>query len=307
MRLVVHGGAGGTPEDPDRRQRALDAAAEAGAARARPADGVETALRALESDPQFNAGVGGAIQSDGIVRTDAGLMCSDREAGAVASLAGVDHAVSVARLVASETPHVLLSGESAVEFAHAFDVEAGTDLTTETTRARFEAADPPEGTPREHLAWIRERFGKREGASGDGEASGNDGGHATDVADHDTVGAVARDGDAFAAATSTAGRWFALAGRVGDVPQLGSGFYAAPAGGASATGAGEDIARVTLSRRAVRHLEGGADAQRAADRAIAEFGELTGSEAGLIVLDDGGVGVAFNTDAMQTAVARDPE
>ncbi len=89
------------------------------------------------------------------------------------------------------------------------------------------------------------------------------------------------------------------------MPQIGSGFYAAPAGAASSTGAGEDIAKVTLTRRAVRHLESGYDAQQAADRAIEEFAELTGSEAGVIVLDrDGNSGSAFNTDAMQTAVNR---
>jgi beta-aspartyl-peptidase (threonine type) len=92
---------------------------------------------------------------------------------------------------------------------------------------------------------------------------------------------------------------------VGDVPQVGSGFYCAPAGGASATGAGEDIARVLLSRRAVGHLEAGLDAQAAANRALEEFAELTGSDAGVIVLDDEDVGSAFNTESMQTAVARD--
>ena len=93
------------------------------------------------------------------------------------------------------------------------------------------------------------------------------------------------------------------AGRVGDVPQIGSGFYASPAGGASATGAGEDIAKTTLCRRAVRHLERGLDAQAAADLAIEEFGELTGSSAGVIVLDrDGDAGESFNSEAMQTAV-----
>jgi beta-aspartyl-peptidase (threonine type) len=86
---------------------------------------------------------------------------------------------------------------------------------------------------------------------------------------------------------------------------VGAGFYCAPAGGASATGAGEDIARVTLARRAVRHLESGSDAQTAADRAIAEFGELTGSSAGVIVGSREGVGSAYNSAGMQTGVAID--
>ncbi|WP_010612030.1 isoaspartyl peptidase/L-asparaginase, partial [Halococcus hamelinensis] len=92
------------------------------------------------------------------------------------------------------------------------------------------------------------------------------------------------------------------AGRVGDVPQVGSGFFATPAGGASATGAGEDIVRVTLTREAVRQLESGVSPQTAADRALAEFDEVTGSTAGLIVLDsEGRAGSAYNSAAMQTS------
>jgi beta-aspartyl-peptidase (threonine type) len=120
---------------------------------------------------------------------------------------------------------------------------------------------------------------------------------------HDTVGAVAFEDGEFAAATSTGGRSWALAGRVGDVPQVGSGFYCTPAGGASATGAGEDIAKVTLSQRAVDKLEAGADAQTAAEDAIAEFDELTGSSAGVIVCGEERTGAAFNSEGMQTSTA----
>jgi isoaspartyl peptidase/L-asparaginase-like protein (Ntn-hydrolase superfamily) len=281
MQVIAHGGAGSNPDEPAPRQAVLDEAVAAGGDADEPLDAVETAVRVLESDPRFNAGVGGAVQSDGTVRTDAGVMTSDRDAGAVCSMPGVEHAVSAARVVAEETPHVLVSGDRAVDLAADFGVETGVDLWSEDSREKWADHDAPEGSPREHLDWLEERFGG-----------------------YDTVGAVATDGQEVAAATSTGGRWFALAGRVGDVPQIGSGFYASPAGGASATGAGEDIAKATLSRRAVRHLEDGYDAQAAADRAIDEFGELTGSSAGVIVLDaDGDPGSAFCSDAMQTAVS----
>ncbi|RDI72488.1 isoaspartyl peptidase/L-asparaginase [Halopelagius longus] len=293
MRVIVHGGAGGVPDEPEPRQATLDEAAETGAASETPVDAVEAAVRVLETDPAFNAGVGGAVQSDGVVRTDAGLMTSDRDAGAAAGMAGVEHAVSVARAVMEETPHVLVAGDPAVDLASDFGVETDCDLFTEETRARWDDADPPAGSTRDHLAWLDARFGETTADPTD----------ESDLSDHDTVGVVASDGETFAAATSTGGRWFALAGRVGDVPQIGSGFYAAAAGGASATGAGEDIAKTTLSRRAVRHLERGLDAQTAAETAIDEFGELTGSEAGVIVLDDEGVGRAFNSEGMQTSVA----
>lgn len=288
MHVIVHGGAGGSPEDPQTRQETLDEAAETGTGESTPVDAVEAAVRVLESDPAFNAGVGGAVQSDGVVRTDAGVMTSDRSVGAVAGLPGVEHAVTAARYVHEETPHVFLTGDPAVDVVRAAGVETDVDLTTERSRERFAGANPPNGPPREHVEWVRGRFG----------------GDATDERDHDTVGAVAHDGETFAAATSTGGRWFALAGRVGDVPQVGSGFYCGPAGGASATGAGEDIARVLLSRRAVRELERGASADAAAERAIEEFAELTGSGAGVIVLGPDGAGGAFNTDAMQTSERR---
>ncbi|WP_101295004.1 isoaspartyl peptidase/L-asparaginase [Halegenticoccus soli] len=298
MHVIVHGGAGGVPDDPEPRQRVLDEAAETGAARSTPLDAVESAVKVLESNGRFNAGVGGAVQSDGVVRTDAGVMTDARAVGAVASVPGVEHAVSAARVVMEETPHVFVAGERAAALAEDFGVETGVDLLTERSRERWAEADPPgrELGPKAHLAWLRERWGRHDSAEGESAAR--------DPTDHDTVGAVATDGEAFAAATSTGGRWFALAGRVGDVPQVGSGFYCAPAGGASATGSGEDIARVTLSRRAVSHLERGLDAQRAAELAIEEFGELTGSEAGVIVLDRDGAGSAYNSDGMQTSVAR---
>ncbi len=302
MRVIVHGGAGGVPDEPEPRQAVLDEAAATGAATTDPLEAVESAVRVLETSPRFNAGIGGAVQSDGVVRTDAGLMTSDRDIGAACSMPGVEAAVSVARVVATETPHVFVSGEHAVDLAEAFGVETGADLLTDEKRKRYEAESPPQGGPGEHLEWLETRFG-----SGDDRAGGADPPERTsekDAApDHDTVGAVASDGESFAAATSTGGRSFALAGRVGDVPQVGSGFFCTEAGGASATGAGEDIVRVTLSRRAVDHLADGLDAQAAADRAIDEFEDLTGSGAGVIVLGDGTAGSAFNTDGMQTSVA----
>ncbi|MFC7068051.1 isoaspartyl peptidase/L-asparaginase [Halobaculum lipolyticum] len=282
MRVICHGGAGGVPDEPEPRQAVLDEAAGTGAAASTPVDAVVSAVEVLEESPRFNAGVGGAVQSDGIVRTDAGIMTDEREAGAVASMPGVANAASVARAVMEETPHVFVSGVHAVDLADDVGIEVERDLLTDDERARFEDADPPSGSPTDHLAWLAETWGG-----------------------HDTVGAVAHDPetDAFAACTSTGGRRFALAGRVGDVPQIGSGFFCAPAGGASATGAGEDIAKATLTRRAVRYLEEGLDAQAAADRAIAEFGEITGSSAGVIVLDEAGAGSAFNSEGMQTSVA----
>jgi len=279
MKLLVHGGAGSAPDEPARRQQILGDAAADGVDAETPIAAVETAVRALEADRRFNAGVGGAVQSDGVVRTDASVMTDDGTAGAACAMAGVEHAVSAARAVATETPHVLLAGDPAVDFASAVGVETDRDLWTDRSREQWDDADPPStGDPSERLAWVREHFGG-----------------------HDTVGAVATDGDRLAAATSTGGRWFALAGRVGDVPQLGAGVYADERGGASATGEGEAIARYGLAKEAVRALDRFGPRQ-AAEEALEGFEADTDGQAGLIVMDHTGhTGSVANTEAMQVA------
>ena len=310
MYVIAHGGAGGQVDEPARRRAVLDEAVDAGREAATPLDAVVETVRVLESSPRFNAGVGGSVQSDGIVRTDAGVMTSDRSVGAASSMPGVEHASEVARVVMEETPHVCVAGVHAVDLADAYDVPVDVDLWSERTREQWADEDPPASDDiRAQLEWLREDFG---GApEGDSDAH-----HESDSAeqssaggspwDYDTVGAVATDGDTVAALTSTGGRWRALAGRVGDVPQVGSGFFCTHAGGASSTGSGEDIVRVTLARRAVDHLELGRDPQEAAELAIEEFEDITGSDAGVVVMDaEGYAGSAFNSAAMQTArVAR---
>ena len=301
MRVIAHGGAGADPDEPASRQAVLNEAAATGAREGTPTDAVVAAVSKLERSPRFNAGLGGAVQSDGVVRTDAGIMTDAREVGAACGMAGVRDAVSVARLVAEETPHVLLSGTRALDFAAAHGVETDLALLTEATRERFGRLDPPAlDEYADHLAWVTEQFG--ENGRDDGTRDDGPGG----VRSHDTVGAVAVDEGKIAAATSTGGRWCALAGRVGDVPQVGSGFLCTSAGGASATGAGEDIARTTLSRRAIDSLEAGRAPREAAESAIAEFAERTGSTAGLIVVNEAGeTGSAFNSETMQVSVAGD--
>jgi isoaspartyl peptidase/L-asparaginase-like protein (Ntn-hydrolase superfamily) len=286
MHVLVHGGAGGEPDAPAVRRQTLAAAREAGRGADDPLAAVTAAVRELESAPRFNAGVGSAVQSDGQIRTDAGVMTAGRggEAdgvcGAACAMPGVEHAVSVAVAVARRTPHVLLAGEGARSLARASDVETGVDLWTERTRERWAAVDPPAvDDSKAHLAWVREHFGGT-----------------------DTVGAVATDGDGLAAATSTGGRWFALPGRIGDVPQVGAGFYAREGAAASATGEGEAIARFGLARRVVDAVEAGESPQHAADRLLRGFAAQTGASAGVIVIDaEGRHGRATNAAAMQTA------
>lgn len=243
-------------------------------------------VRTLEASPRFNAGVGGARQSDGLVRTDAGYMVSDGTIGAACGMKGVEHAIDVARAVATETPHVLLAGDPAVQFAVSMGIETDVDLVTGATRERWDASDAPSDTTAQ-LSAVRNQFGENEPPRS-----------------HDTVGAIATDGNRVVAGTSTGGRWFALAGRVGDVPQAGSGFFASPTGAASATGEGEAIARFGLARDVVDRIENGDTPQTAARDAIDTFEESTDGTAGVIAMAaDGTYGTAHNAAVMQTATA----
>jgi beta-aspartyl-peptidase (threonine type) len=302
--LIAHGGAGSPADEPVPRQAVLDEAVAAGREATTPLDAVVESVRVLESSPEFNAGVGGSVQSDGVVRTDAGVMTSDRRIGAASSMPGVEHASEVARLVMEETPHVCVAGVHAVDLADAYDVPVDVDLRSERTREQWAEEEPPANDDvRGQLEWLRADFGGVPEGDDGSTAEGGDAAH-----ESDTVGAVASDGETLAALTSTGGRWRALAGRVGDVPQVGSGFFCTHAGGASATGAGEDIVRVTLARRAVDHLELGRDPEEAAELAVEEFEDITGSEAGVVVMDaEGRAGSAFNSAAMQTARHADGE
>ena len=297
--IIVHGGAGHVPvTDRPKRQKILNQAAEAGLAALRegPLVAVERAINLLEDSDLFNAGRGGAMRLNGEVSVDASVMTSDLRCGAVASMRGICHAISIARLVMEETPYVLLVGRAANELAlqYGFQLE---DLRTDRNIRRWLAARETLAplSYKEQLQLLRRVVRVGEGAS-NGES-------------HGTVGAVAWGNDGrLAAGTSTGGVASPAMheGRVGDTPLIGAGTYCNAFGGASATGVGEAIVRATLTREVVRLIESGVDPQEAAEKAIERFAQQTGSEAGMIALDRRGRhGVAFNTETMQTAFAHE--
>jgi L-asparaginase / beta-aspartyl-peptidase len=278
--IVVHGGAGGLPRDPERagRMRAGAAAAVAAghdvlAAGGAALDAVEAAVVALEDDPEFNAGRGAALTEYGRVELDASVMDgSTRAAGAVAAVRGVRNPVRAARAVLAEGRHVLLVGEPATEFA----VRAGLTFESETWFV----------TERERRALAR--IGAGEAAGSEASAAG-------------TVGAVARDARGrLAAATSTGGVAGKRLGRVGDSPLVGAGTWADDATVAvSCTGHGESIIRTALAHEVdalLRHHD--LDLAVACDEAIAELGRY-GGEGGLIAVGArGDVAARFNSPAM---------
>ena len=276
--IIVHGGAASwaVGGDGDARRRAALAgctrAAQLGAAvlaaGGAALDAVEAAVRALEDDEAFNAGYGAVLNAVGDVEHDALVVDGRLRAGAVGALPGFANPISVARRVLERGAHVLLVGEGARGFARGEGF-----------------AEAPAG------ALVSPRARRRWEARAAGGAA-------------DTVGACAVDSrGAVAAATSTGGTAHKLPGRVGDSPIVGAGAFADDRLGAvSATGHGESILRVGLSRTVAERVRAG-DALDAACRfALAEMLDRTDGTGGLIAVDPTGrVAHATSTPQMPWA------
>jgi len=283
LAIVVHGGAG--LADPEREPQALagcERAARTGYAVLESGgsalDAVERAVRDLEDDPEFNAGYGSALTRAGTIEVDACIMDGrELRAGAVGAVPWLRHPVTLARRVLEEGSHVLLVGEGALAFAreHGIEPETPGALVTERARERH-----PQATER-----ARSSTPPRETSGG-------------------TVGACALDSlGHVAAATSTGGMSGKSPGRVGDSPIVGAGTLADDeAGAASATGHGEAILRVVMSKFALDQMRAGASARAAAQAAVAELARRVHGEGGIIVLArDGSVGCASSAPRMAWA------
>jgi beta-aspartyl-peptidase (threonine type) len=282
--LVVHGGAYDIPtESHEAHTAGCRRAAQAGwqvlAGGGSALRAVETAVRVLEDDPTFDAGRGSYLNAAGEVELDAIIMDGrDLNFGAVAAVRRVRHPVTLARLVMTESAHTMLAGPGAETFAREHDLPVC----------------PPEEllTGRELERWRAQVGGTSH--KGDGNAI-----------PRDTVGAVALDGAGnLAAATSTGGTFNKHPGRVGDSPLVGCGAYADNrVGSVSATGEGEALMKVVISKTVCDFLVRGMAVQEAADAAIAVLAERTAGEGGVIVLDRlGRVGIAHNTPYIAHAV-----
>lgn len=312
--IIVHGGAGLIP--PERFHAAREgcrAAAEAGwrilTAGGSALDAIEAAIVTLENDPGFNAGTGAVLTSDGRVQLDCGIMHgTSLDVGAIAGVERIKNPVRVARAVLT-SPHVLLVGAGAEEFAResGFALCDPGDLITPYQYARWQRGYRPgdgahAGAELDALLATRDAKSSANGHNVESEPV-----HADDTR-HGTVGAVAIDDDGnIVASASTGGRAGKHLGRVGDTPLPGCGYYAeAGIGGISCTGDGEDFIRLLLAKRVADYLASGLSAQGAATAAIRLLGERTTGEGGLIVLDrDGRVGYARNSATMAHAIMCD--
>ena len=285
LAIAIHGGAGviareqlGADGGAAYRQ-GLEAALDAGYAVLESGgsslDAVTTAVRLLEDNPLFNAGRGAVLAHDGRAYLDASIMSGkDLSAGAVTGVTTVRHPIDLARRVMQDSPHVMLSGEGAEEFAGLKGLERVPNdwFITPTRRQQLDRVLQGRSAPRNELQGLG------------------------------TVGAVAVDarGDV-AAATSTGGMTNKRWGRIGDAPIIGAGTYANNASCAvSATGHGEYFIRSVVAHDICALVEyKGWSLERAAKEVVQGKLVQRGGEGGIIAVDpQGNLVLEFNSPGM---------
>ena len=243
-------------------------------------DAVEAAIRLMEDSPLFNAGKGAVFTSTGTNELDAAIMDGRTlAAGSVAAVQHIRNPISLARLVMEKSPHVMMVGAGAEEFAKSQGMEfvAPHYFWTERRWKAYEDARRAADTARKGALPAGEnKFG--------------------------TVGAIALDkAGNLAAATSTGGTNMKRYGRVGDTPIIGAGTYANNASCAvSGTGDGEFFIRNNVaSDICARVRYGGMSLERAADEVVNKVLVAQRGEGGVIAMDaKGNIAAPFNTSGM---------
>ncbi|HXI14061.1 MAG TPA: isoaspartyl peptidase/L-asparaginase [Thermoanaerobaculia bacterium] len=246
-------------------------------------DAVEGAVREMEDSPLFNAGRGSVFTHDGKVEMDASIMEGRTlKAGAVAGITIARNPVSAARAVMEKSPHVMLCGVGADDFAR--------HMKLETAELNYFSSDRRWSELQEEIA--RESDDESTWSTSLSEGSRGKFG---------TVGAVAVDrAGNVAAATSTGGMTNKRYGRVGDSPIIGAGTYADNSSCAvSATGHGEYFLRYAVAHDVCALVSyKGLTVEQAAQLVIEKLRNV-GGEGGVIAIDAAGHhSMAFNSEGM---------
>lgn len=230
--ILTHGGSASDPQDSDGPQAAAKAGMDSMENGKSALHAVVHAVRHLEDDPRFNAGVGSQLRVNGrTIQMDASCMTSGGQFGAVACVEGISNPIDLARCVLLHSHAILIMGEGALIFAKEHNIPL---MPISSASA--------------------------------GKTYNNDGFHSCD-----TVGAVAFDGTTFAAALSSGGLEKAAIGRVGDVPLPGCGLFCGPAGAVACTGDGEFIALKILAREIYGWIERNVSPREATRKAMTLF------------------------------------
>ncbi|MGN6313807.1 MAG: N(4)-(beta-N-acetylglucosaminyl)-L-asparaginase [Rhodanobacteraceae bacterium] len=217
-------------------------------------DAVEAGARVPEADIRnHSVGLGGYPDRDGHVTLDASIMDAEANCGGVACLEDIEHAVSVARRVMERTPHVLLVGEGALQFA----LEQGFKKRNLLTPAAEKAWKD----------WLKTSHYHPEINS---EVRDYGAGVPVNKDNHDTIGILALDAHGrLAGACTTSGAAWKLRGRVGDSPIIGAGLYVdGEVGAATSTGMGEEVIRNAGSFLVVELMRQGRSPAEACKEAV---------------------------------------
>lgn len=226
-------------------------------------DAVEAGVRIPEADPNnHTVGYSGFPDRDGRVTLDACIMDELGNCGSVAAMEHIVHAISVARAVMEKTPHVMLVGDGALQFALANGFKKENLLTPESEKAWREWLKKSEYKPIMNIE--NSSYGPENGTSFNPlTLPGN-------VYNHDTIGMVAMDANGnLSGACTTSGMAFKLHGRVGDSPIIGAGLYVDnEVGAATSTGVGEEVIRVVGSFLVVELMRQGYSPEAACKEAV---------------------------------------
>ena len=218
-------------------------------------DAVEAGARVPEADlKNHSVGRAGYPDRDGHVTLDASIMDADYNCGAVAAIEHIAHPISVARRVMERTPHVLLVGDGALQFALEQGFKKENLLTPESEQAWHE--------------WLKTA---KYQPSINSEVRGYDkAGRPGGANNHDTIGMLALDAHGkLAGACTTSGMAWKLRGRVGDSPIIGAGLYVdGEIGAATSTGVGEEVIRNAGSFLVVELMRQGRSPQEACKEAV---------------------------------------
>jgi L-asparaginase / beta-aspartyl-peptidase len=306
--VVLHGGAGVIERKSMSKEtdaayraaltRAIQAAASVLDKGGSSMDAVEAAIRIMEDDPMFNAGKGAVFTADGKNELDAAMMDgATLKAGAVAGVTRTKNPISLARAVMAKSPHVMLIGAGADQFAASVGLEQ-VDPSYFFTERRWQSLIKQlkkEGAPLPQ----RPLGAPPEPASPVSEIE------PPDAHKYGTVGVVALDREGnIAAGTSTGGTQGKKWNRVGDSPIIGAGTYASNESCAvSATGTGEYFIRLTVARTICSLVQyKGMKLQGAVDEVVQkELGAIHGDGGVIAIAPDGQMAWGFNTPGMYRA------
>lgn len=225
-------------------------------------DAVEAAGRATEAEISCCVGLGGNPDRDGKVTLDACIMDGNGDIGGVAFLERIKHPVSVARKIMESTPHVLLSGEGAQQFAveNGFPLESG-ELSPDAEKAWNEWLKESKYKPVINIENIQpQRVSERFAPYRFKDGSFN----------HDTMGTIAIDAKhKISGMVTTSGMGFKMRGRVGDSPIIGAGLFVDDeVGAATSSGVGEEVIRICGTHTIIEQMRMDRSPEQACREAI---------------------------------------